>query len=153
MSEKKSLLIKSCLEDLSAELLMSIFDYLTSIEISGYRLTQFHLNNTNYLTYKLFHKNILPNLKSTITSLELGSDYYYGQIDYFHQYQLLRLDSLKLHFIDPKNITEILEKFLNYNRLQWFDKINLIMDEEIIGWNEQIPFCVQNIPVRELKIT
>ncbi|CAF3960353.1 unnamed protein product, partial [Adineta steineri] len=147
MSEKKSLLIKSCLEDLSAELLMSIFDYLTSIEIlisffnlnkrfcliiyyylqSGYRLTQFHLNNTNYLTYKLFHKNILPNLKSTITSLELGSDYYYGQIDYFHQYQLLRLDSLKLHFIDPKNITEILEKFLNYNRLQWFDKINLIM--------------------------
>ncbi|CAF4256465.1 unnamed protein product, partial [Adineta steineri] len=27
------------------------------------------------------------------------------------------------------------------------------MDEEIIGWNEQIPFCVQNIPVRELKIT
>jgi hypothetical protein len=173
MSANQILLIKTSLEDLSTELLMSIFDYLTSIEIfvsffnlnkrfrliiynhlqSGYRLTQFNFNHTNYLTYKLFLKTILPNLKSTITSLQLGSDYRYGQIDYFHQYQLLRLDSLTMHLIDPNNIIEILQKFLNYNRLQWFDKINLIIDEETIGWDEQIPFCVQNIPVRELKIT
>ncbi|CAF4377947.1 unnamed protein product, partial [Rotaria sp. Silwood2] len=96
MSENKILLIKTCLEDLSTELLVSIFDYLTSIEIlvtffnlnkrfrfttyyylqSGCRLTQFYLNNTNYLTYKRFCKDILPNLKSTITSFQLGSNYY-----------------------------------------------------------------------------
>jgi hypothetical protein len=168
MSEKKT-----CLEDLSAELLMSIFDYLTSIEIlvsffnlnkrfrliiyyylqSGYRLTKINLNQTNYLIYKLFCKDILPNLKLTITSFQLGSYYYYGQIDYFNQYQLTRLDSLTIRLIDSKEIIEILQKFLNYNRLQWFDQIHLIIDEETIGWNEQIPFCVQNIPVRELRIT
>ncbi|CAF2446531.1 unnamed protein product [Rotaria sp. Silwood2] len=118
MSENKILLIKTCLEDLSTELLVSIFDYLTSIEIlvtffnlnkrfrfttyyylqSGCRLTQFYLNNTNYLTYKRFCKDILPNLKSTITSFQLGSNYYYGQIDYFNQYPLIRLDSLAIHF-------------------------------------------------------
>ncbi|CAF0835848.1 unnamed protein product [Rotaria sordida] len=173
MSENKILLIKACLEDLSTELLMSIFDYLTSIEIlvtffnlnkrfrliiyyylqSGYRLTQFNLNNTNYLTYKHFCKDILPNLKSIITSFQLGSNYYYGQIDYFNQYELIRLDSLTIHLINPNTIIDILQKFLNYNRLQWFDKINLIIDEETKGWNEQMPFCVQNIPVRELRIT
>ena len=176
MSETKLLLIKTCLEDLSTELLMSIFDYLTSIEIlisffnlnqrfrliiyyylqSGYRLTKLNLNNTNYSTYKLFCKDILPNLKKTITSFQLGSYYFHGQIDYFNyynQYQLIRLDSFTIRLIDPNNIIEILEKFLNYNRLQWFDKINVIVDEETTGWNEQMPFCVQNIPVRELKIT
>ncbi|CAF4784348.1 unnamed protein product, partial [Rotaria sp. Silwood2] len=140
MSENKILLIKTCLEDLSTELLVSIFDYLTSIEIlvtffnlnkrfrfttyyylqSGCRLTQFYLNNTNYLTYKRFCKDILPNLKSTITSFQLGSNYYYGQIDYFNQYQLIRLDSLTIHFINPNTVIDILQKFLNYNRLQWF---------------------------------
>jgi hypothetical protein len=169
MSDK----IKISFEDLSTELLMSILDYLTSIEIlisffnlnkrfrliiyyylqTGYRLTQINLNHTQFLIYKIFCKDILPNLKSTITSLQLGSDYYYGQIDYFNQYQLQRLDSLIIRLIDPKDITDILQKFLNYNRLQWFDKINLIIDEDIIGWNEQIPFCVQHIPVRKLNIT
>jgi hypothetical protein len=168
MSEK----IQLCLEDLSTELLMTIFDYLTSIEIlisffnlnkrfrliiyyylqTGYRLTKINLNHTNLLTYKIFCKDILPNIKSTITSFELGSNYYYGQIDYFNQYQLQRLDSLTIHLIDPNNIIDIIQKFLNYNRLQWFDKINIIIDEETIGWNEQIPFCVQNIPVRKLYI-
>jgi len=169
MSEK----FKTYLENLSTELLMSIFDYLTTIEIlisffnlnkrfrliiysylqKGYRLTKLYLNHTNFLTYQLFCKDILPNLKSTITSFQLGSSYYYGQIDYFNQYQLQRLDSLTIHLIDPYNINDILANFLNYNRLQWFDKINLIIDEEIIGWNEQILFCVQNIPVRKLNIT
>ena len=173
MTEHEILLIKTSLEDLSTELLMSIFDYLTSIEIlisffninkrfrliiyyylqSGYRLTQFNLNNTNYLTYQLFYKDILPNLKSTITSFQLGSNYYYGQIDYFHQYQLTRLDSLTIRLIDPFDIIEILQKFLSYSRLQWFDKIKLIMDEETKGWDEHMPFCVQNISVRELSIT
>ena len=173
MSENKILSLKTCLEDLSTELLISIFDYLTSIEIlvtffklnkrfrsiiyyhlqTGYRLTQFNLNNTNYMTYKLFCKDVLPILKATITSFELGSSYLYGQIDYFNQYQLTRLDSLTIRLIDPHGIIEILQKFLNYNRLQWFDKINLIIDEETKGWDEQMPFCVQNIPVRELMIT
>jgi hypothetical protein len=163
----------SAIEDLSTELLMSIFDYLTSIEIlvgffnlnkrfrliiyyylqTGYRLTQINLNQTNFLTYKLFCQDILPNLKSTITSIQLGSSFYYGQIDYFNQYQLQRLDTLIIRLINPNDIINILEKFLNYNRLQWFDKINLIIDEETIGWNEQLPFCVQNIPVRKLNIT
>lgn len=173
MTENKILSVKTRLEDLSTELLMSIFDYLTSIEIlvtffnlnkrfrliiyyylrAGYRLTQLCLNGTNYLTYKLFCKDILPNLKSTITSFQLGSNYYYGQIDYFNQYQLVRLDSLTIHLIDSNGVSDILQRFLNYNRLQWFDKISLIIDEEIIGWNEEMPFCVQNIPVRELQIT
>lgn len=164
---------RKCLEDLSAELLMIIFDYLTTIEIligffnlnkrlrliiyyylqTGYRLTKIKLNQTNLLTYQIFCKDILPNLKSTITSFELGSNYFYGQIDYFNQYQLQRLDTLKIHFIDSNKIINILEKFLNYNRLQWFDKINLILDEDIIGWNDQLPFCVQNIPVRKLNLT
>ncbi|CAF3492191.1 unnamed protein product [Rotaria socialis] len=172
MSENKILLIKTCLEDLSSELLISIFDYLTSIEVLiaffnlnkrirlticyylqlGYRLTQFNLQDTNYLTYKIFCHDILPNLKSTITSFQLGSNYYFGQIDYFNQYQLMRLDSLTMRLIDPNLANDILQKFLNYNRLQWFDKINLIIDEETKGWNEQMSFCVQNIPVRELKI-
>lgn len=169
MNENK----KTCLEDLSTELLMTVFDYLTSIEIlngffnlnkrirltiyyylrSGYRLTQFNLIDTNYITYKTFCKDILPNIKSTITSLQLGSNYHYGQIDYFNQYQLTRLDSLTIRLINANLAHEILQKFLNYNRLQWFDKINLIVDEEIIGWNDQMPFCVQDIPVRELNIT
>jgi hypothetical protein len=173
MSEYEILLIKTCFEDLSTELLMSIFDYLTSIEIlvsffninkrfrliiyyylqSGYRLTQLNLNHTNHLTYQLFYKDILPNLKLTITSFQLGSDYYYGQIDYFNQYQLTRLDSLTIRLIDSVYIIEILQKFLSYNRLQWFDKIKLIMDEETKGWDEHMPFCVQNVPVRELSIT
>jgi len=172
-SDKMSEIIKTCLEDLSTELLMLIYDYLTSIEIlisffnlnkrfrliiyhylqTDYRLTKINLNHTKYLTYQLFCKDILSNLKSIITSFQLGSYYYYGQIDYFNQYQLQRLDSLTIHLIDPNNIIDILHKFLNYNRLQWFDKINLIIDELTIGWNEQIPFCVQNIPVRNINIT
>ncbi|UJR37504.1 hypothetical protein I4U23_030206 [Adineta vaga] len=173
MNEKDHLINSTCLEDLSTELLMSIFDYLTSIEVlvsffnlnkrfcliiyyylqTGYRLTQLKFHQTNYLTYKLFLKEILPKFKSTITSLQIGSDYHHGQIDYFNQYQLLRLDSITMHIIDPKNIIDILQKFLNYNRFQWFDKIHLIIDEETRGWDEQMHFCVQNIPVRELKIT
>lgn len=163
---------KTYFEDLSTELLMLIFDYLTSIEIlvtffhlnkrfrlivyyylkSGYKLTKLNLLETNFLTYKLFLKNILPDLKSTITSFEYGNLYSYGQIDYFNQYQLQRLDTLKIIFIDSNSIGNILEKFLNYNRLQWFDQITLILNEDIIGWNEKLPFCVQNIPVKKLNL-
>lgn len=173
MSETKSLQLITCLEDLSTELLMSIFDYLTSIEIlvaffnlnqrfsliiyyylqPGYRLTQLDLNHTNYSTYKLFLKDILPKFKSRITSFKVGSDYHYGQIDIFNQFQLLRLDSLTMHLIDSKTVVDILQMFLAYNRLQWFDRINLIIDEQIRGWDEEMPFCVQNIPVQKLQIT
>ena len=173
MSETKSSQLITCLEDLSTELVMSIFDYLTSIEIlvafcnlnqrfsliiyyylqPGYRLTQLDLNHTNYSTYKLFLKDILPKFKSTITSFKVGSDYHYGQIDIFNQFQLLRLDSLTVHLIDSKATVDILQMFLAYNRLQWFDRINLIIDEQIRGWDEEMPFCVQNIPVQKLQIT
>lgn len=164
--------IMSQIEDLSTELFISIFDYLTSIEIllaffhlnkrfqwiiyyhlrSGYRLTQINFSQTPFLTYKLFSREILPHFKSMITSLHLGSIFSYGQIEEFSHYQLQRLDSLTIHLINPNQITEILQKFLNYNRLQWFDRITLILDEETIGWNERTPFCVQNIPVRKLDI-
>ena len=159
-------------EDLSTELLISIFDYLTSIDIllaffhlnkrirlivcyhfrTDYRLTQINFSQTNFHTYQLFCREILPDFKSTITSLHLGSSYHYGQIDEFNQYQLQRLDSLTIQLINPQILNDILHKFLNYNRLQWFDRITLIINEETIGWNEQIPFCVQNIPVRQLEI-
>ncbi|CAF1119714.1 unnamed protein product [Adineta ricciae] len=173
MSETKSSQLTTCLEDLSTELLMSIFDYLTSIEIlvafcnlnqrfsliiyyylqPGCRLTQLDLNHTGYSTYKLFLKDILPKFKSTITSFKVGSDYHYGQVDILNQFQLLRLDSLTVHLIDSKTIVDILQMFLAYNRLQWFDRINLIIDEHIRGWDEEMPFCVQNIPVQKLQIT
>lgn len=159
-------------EDLSTELLISIFDYLTSIEIllaffhlnerfrwiichhfrTNSRLTQIDFSQTNVSTSKLFSREILPDLKSTITSFHLGSSFHYGQIDEFNQYQLQRLDSLTIELINPQILNDILHKFLNYNRLQWFDRITLIINEETIGWNEQIPFCVQNIPVRQFEI-
>lgn len=159
-------------ENLSTELFISIFDYLTSIEIllaffhlnqrfrsiifyhlrSDDRLTQINFHQTNFLTYKRFCRDILPHFKSIITSLQLGSPFSYGQIEEFTHYQLKRLDSLTIHLINPNQISEILQKFLNYNRLQWFDRITLILDEETIGWNERRPFCIQNIPVRKLDI-
>ena len=164
--------MRSTLEDLCAELCMLICDYLTSIEVlvtfwnlnqrfrliisnylqTDYRLTQIDFHRTNFLTYQLFCREILSNLKSTITSIQLGSAIHYGQTECFHQYQLQRLDTLTIRLINSNTINDILQKFLNYNRLQWFDRIDLILDEETIGWNEQLPFCIQNIPVRELNI-
>jgi len=160
-------------EHLSIELFMLIFDYLTSIEIlvsffhlnkhfrlilstylqKDHRLTQLDFTHTNFVTSQLFVKDILSDFKSILTSIRLGSFYYHGQIEYFHKYQIQHLDSLTMHLINPNESRDILQKFLNYNRLQWFDRIEIIVDENIFGWNEQLPFCVQNIPVRNLVIT
>ena len=164
---------KTSFECLSSEMIMSVFDYLTKIEVlvaffqlnqrfrsiifnylhSDYRLTQFHLNHTDYSLYQRFSREILPSFQSTITALELGSSYHYGQIEEFQCYQLTRLDALTIHLIDSKKIFELLEQFLSHNQLAWFDQIRLISDEETQGWNEKQPFCVQNIPVRQLVIT
>ena len=171
--EKDSNDEKTFFECLSSEIIMSIFDYLTKIDIlvaffhlnhrfrsiifnyshSEYRLTQFSLIHTDYSLYQRFSHEILPYLQSTITALELGSSYHYGQIEDFQHYQLMRLDALTIHLIDSKKIFELLEQFLANNHLAWFDKIHLIIDEETQGWNEKQSFCVQNIPVRELAIT
>ena len=162
----------SCLEDLSAELLMTIFDYLSSIEIlatffnlnervrrticdylqTGNRLIHFNFNHTDFVTYQLFCRDILPQFQSTMTSFQLGSDYHFGQIDSFTHYSLCRLDSLTLRLTDPTALIETLQKFLSFNRLRWFDRIHLILNEESVGWNDQLPFCVQSIPVRHLSI-
>ena len=164
---------KRSFECLSTEIIMSIFDYLTSIEIllaffqlnqrfrsiifyylqTGYRLTQFNFNQTEYSIYQRFCREILPGFQSTIASFQLGSVFHYGQIEEFQHYQLSRLDALTIRLIDSKKLLELLDQFLSYNHLQWFDKIHLIIDEETQGWNEQLPFCAQNIPVRELAIT
>jgi hypothetical protein len=160
-------------EHLSAEIILSIFDYLTPIEIlvtcfhsnqrlrsmiyyylqSGYRLTQFNFHHVDHLLYKRFCHDILPYFQSMITSLQLGSSYHYGQVEEFQHYELPCLDALTIHLIDDKQINHLLDRCLTYNRLQWFDKIHLIMNDDVQGWNERLPFCVQNIPVRQLIIT
>ena len=174
MFEKKSDAYRiNSYENLSTEIVLMIFDYLTSIEIllaffdlnsrfrsivqhyfqADYRLTEVKLSDCSDSLYQRFCQMILPRFQSIVTSLELGSIYHYGQVERFQHYELTRLDDLTIHLIDSKKIIELLEKFLIFNRLQWFDKIHLIMDEETQGWDEQLPFCVQNIPVRQLTIS
>lgn len=170
MIESKS--EKNFFENLSVEIILTIFDYLTSIEIvfaffdlnqryrlivhqrfqSNFPLTELDLRNSPFSLVQRFSQTILPRFQSMITSLEIGSQQQYGQIETFRNVAFSRLDNLTIRLIDPNVVTQILRTFLSHNSLQWFDKVSLFLDEITQIWDEWLPFCAIDIPVRQLTI-